>query len=263
MKYKEFRSQKIFDSLENSDIDWIFCEVLKIKRSQLGQNIDISKKQQNILKKYAKKLQAGVPLAQVLGYAEFGGNKILVSRNVLAPRAETEELMALVKEQIKKTPNSKVLDLCTGSGAIALALADAGFVIASDISRKALKVARKNAKLNSKNIKFVASDMLNKIYGLFDVIVCNPPYIAWSDTRVDKNVHKYEPSLALYADDNGLKYYKILAQEAKYYLMPNGKIYLEVGIGQAEQVAKLFADYSKAEIKKDMQGISRFVIISK
>ena len=263
MKYKEFRSQKIFDSLENSDIDWIFCEVLKTKRSQLGQNIEISKKQQKILKKYAKKLQAGMPLAQVLGYTEFCDNKILVNKNVLVPRAETEELTALAKEQIKKTPNAKVLDLCTGSGVIALGLADVASVTASDISKKALAVARKNAKLNKKQVKIVRSNMFDKIYGLFDYIISNPPYIAWGDKRVDKNVQKYEPALALYAGKTGLEYYKKIAQSAKYFLLPNGKIYLEVGIGQAHDVAKLFAGYSNVEIKKDMQGVERFVIISK
>ena len=262
MKYKEFRSQKLFDGLEKSDVDWIFCEVLSKKRSELGEDIDITKKQQKIIKNYAKKLGKGMPLAQVLGYTEFCDNKILVNKNVLIPRAETEELTALAKKQIANTPNAKVLDLFTGSGAIALGLAGEAQVTASDISRKALAVARKNAKLNSKQIKFVCCSMFDKIYGLFDYIISNPPYIAWGDPRVDKNVQKYEPALALYAGKTGLEYYKKIAQAAKYFLMPNGKIYLEVGAGEARDVANLFAEYSNVEIKKDMQGIERFVIVS-
>jgi len=263
MKYKEFRSQKCFDGLEASDTDWVFCEVLNKKRTELVENIELTKKQQNILKNYAKKLRKGVPLAQVIGYTEFLGNKISVNKHVLAPRAETEELAFLSKKEILQKPNAKVLDLCTGSGAIAISVADVASVTASDISKKALAVARKNAKKNSRKVTFICSNMFNKIYGLFDFIISNPPYIAWGDSRVDKNVQKYEPAIALYAGKTGLEYYKKIANSAKYYLLPNGKIYLEVGEGQAQDVAALFNGYSAAIIKKDMQGVERFVIITK
>ena len=158
MKYKEFRSQKLFDGLEKSDVDWIFCEVLSKKRSELGENIDITKKQQKIIKNYAKKLGKGMPLAQVLGYTEFCGNKILVNKKVLIPRAETEELTALAKKQIAKA-----------KAAIAKP-------ILADKEVAALKAARKILKkISCKHEKLVKA--------------------AWNDSTFDEALVNYEDAL--------------------------------------------------------------------
>ena len=267
MKYFELRKEIELLNIEKSDIDWLFCEVLNIKRSQLGGQIEILRPQKKLIKKYAKKLSAGQPFSQVVGHVEFMGNKILVNKNVLSPRSETEELADMIIKDIKSNQkqNINVLDLCTGSGAIAVAAKTHtnASVTASDISGKALKVAKKNAKLNNAEISFVKSDMLNDIWGLFDYIVCNPPYIAYGDPAVDPSVNKFEPHLALYAEENGYHFYKILAGQVDNYLHKNGKLYLEVGVGMAQKVADLFKGYSSSEIKKDMQGIERFVIVTK
>ncbi|MBQ8468954.1 MAG: peptide chain release factor N(5)-glutamine methyltransferase [Clostridia bacterium] len=267
MKYNELRRELDRSNIEGSDLDWAFCEVLGLKRSQLASEIDISKKQERQIRTYAKKLVQGVPLSQVLGYSEFMGLKVLVNRDVLSPRSETEELADMLVREVNSNPkpNKAVLDLCTGSGAIAMAVKahTNAEVTASDVSTRALKVAKKNIKAQKLNITLVKSDMLADVWGLFDYIVCNPPYIAFGDKAVDESVERFEPHLALYADDGGYKYYKILAKEAKYYLHRGGKIFLEVGINMAQKVAELFSGYHHVEIKKDMQGIERFVIISK
>ena len=266
MDYLSCRKQiESISNADSSDIDWIFCEVLKVKRLQLQKNLIVTKNNQKILIKYAKKLKKGMPLAQVLGYTEFYGLKFIVNKNVLCPRSETEELCDLLVKEIGQKASVKVLDLCTGSGALAISVQKCtnSQVTASDISKKALKTAKNNAKLNKSSVNFVKSDLFNNIYGIFDYIICNPPYIDINDEKVDFSVRKYEPALALFAPDDGYKFYKDIAKSAKNYMLAGGKLFLEVGIGMAQNVAKLFDDYSNVIIKKDLEGVDRFVIVTK
>lgn len=266
MDYKQLR--QLVEQMTNankSDIDWIFCHYINCKRSELPLVKTIEKNVYKNIINSAKKLKKGVPVSQIIGDVEFVNVKILVNKNVLSPRQETEQLSSIVIDYINKDNKCKVLDLCTGSGAIAISIAKntRADVVASDISSRALKLAKKSAKLNSVNVKFIKSNMLNKIWGNFDVIVCNPPYIDFNDPRVDKNVYNYEPHLALFAKENGYFYYKLLAQKIKYYLLKGGKLYLEVGIDMAQKVAELFQDYSKVEIIKDIENVERFVVVTK
>lgn len=253
---------------DSSDIDWLFCEVLKIKRSELARIKIIDKTDYKKLVYYAKKLKRGMPLSIALGFTEFCDNTIMVSSKVLTPRFETEELTSLVIKEILNNPKPvKVLDLCCGSGAIGVSIKkkckSLANITSSDISRHAIKFTKKNAKINQVDIHIIKSDMFKNIWGHFDYIVCNPPYISYGDPEVQKNVNEWEPHLALYAPENGYKFYKILSQQAKNYLFVGGKLCLEVGHTMAKTVAQMFKDNYATNIIKDINGIERFVIITK
>lgn len=250
---------------EPSDIDWLFCEVLNINRSGLVLLKQIESKAYKQLVKYAKRLRRGMPLSVALGYTYFYDCKIMVNKHVLTPRPETEELCDMLIKDIKQSNKKvKVLDLCCGSGACGIAIKKArnnADVTLADISKYAIKTTKQNAKNLNANVKIIKSDMLNNITGKFDYIICNPPYIAYGDKDVQPSVHKWEPHLALYAPDNGYKYYKLLSSSVFDYLNDGGKLYLEVGHIMAKNVAALFG--SNAQIKTDMQKIERFVIVTK
>lgn len=266
MEYSLVRKQiEQIAKTDDSDIDWLFCEVLKISRSQLSTNPKIDPKQHKLLIKIAKRLAKGMPLSVGLGKTEFYGLPFVVNKNVLTPRQETEELVDLVIKDIGDKQHQRVLDLCCGSGAIGITIAKntAATVLCADISKHAIKKTRKNAKMNGCLVEIIKSDMLKNIYGNFDYIVCNPPYIEFGDERVEQRVHKFEPHLALYAANKGYYFYEYLAKQAKIFMTKGSKLCLEVGEGMAETVAKLFHEYSQTEIIKDMQGIDRMVIVTK
>lgn len=225
------------------------------------------------------------PLQYILGESYFCGLKFNIDRNVLIPRQDTE---VLVEKVIADTQdkNKSILDICTGSGCIAISLACLGdykLVVGTDISEDALEVAAKNANELVENrelddemnqsIYFLQSDMFDGLYKLkdklgietFDIITANPPYIKSDEIKkLQDEVKKYEPRLALDGDKDGLKYYKSIASEAKKYLNDNGKIYLEIGYDQADEVAKVFenAGYTHIETVKDLGGNDRVIIFT-
>ena len=253
------RIKAITPSSDESDIDWIFCEVTNQKRSALAELKTVEQKQYETLESLAKKLAKGMPLAYALGYTDFYGNKISVNENVLIPRSETEMLCAKAKELFK---GKNILDLCTGSGAVAVTLAKetGAKVVASDISEKALEVAKLNALNNSVKIDFIKSDMFENIDGEFDMIVSNPPYIKRADiSSLDNNVKDFEPHIALDGGDDGLDFYRIIAKNVFDYLAKDGIILMEVGIGQADAVKNMFD--GKVEVYKDLEGIDRIVAV--
>ena len=155
-----------------------------------------------------------------------------------------------------------VLDLCTGSGAIAVAVkkeSDAK-VTASDISANALALAKENAKLNDADIDFINSDMFAEIDGKFDVILSNPPYIEKSEIKsLQKEVKDFEPVLALDGGEDGLDYYRIIAKESKNHLNAKGVLIVEIGYNQAEKVKEMLTDFSYVEIIKDYEGMDRII----
>lgn len=164
-----------------------------------------------------------------------------------------------------RNKNAKVLDLCCGSGAIGIAIAkfSQSDVTCADISKYAIKTTKQNCKINGVKCDLVRSDMLKNVWGTFDWIVCNPPYIAFGDGQVEDKVDKNEPHLALYAPNNGYYFYEYLAKNVRPYLKTGAKLCLEVGKDMAQNIAELFSDFAKVEILKDMQNIDRFVIITK
>lgn len=246
---------------DKADVDWMICHVTGKKRSELEHLTYIRHSKAEELMDMARRRQEGEPLWQIIGNADFYGYEIDINRNVLCPRPETEELVCEALKTI--TAESKVLDLCTGSGCIAIVVAakTGAVVTASDISEEALKTARSNAEKNKvqDRITFVRSDMFDGIEGKFDVIISNPPYIPSSDIQgLDTEVKDHEPIIALDGGADGLDFYRIIAATAAEKLVEGGRLYLEVGINQANAVADMLSGF-EVTIKKDMQGIDRII----
>ncbi len=238
-------------------------EDLIIKYDQEISDQEIEKFQDGI-----KKIAEGYPLQYLTHKKEFMKMEFFVNEDVLIPRNDTEILVEEVINISQKYDKKEILELCTGSGAIAISLEkyiDNAVITATDISKKALEVANKNSNklLANKNINFIQSDMFAKIDNKFDIIVSNPPYIK---TEVIKDYNlKYEPKLALDGGEDGLKFYRIIIEEGYKYLKPNGIIALEIGYDQREEVADIMRSTKKYEniyFKKDLFGNDRVVVIS-
>ena len=206
-----------------------------------------------------------IPLSQVLGERDFCGFTFKVNEHVLTPRFETEELVSLVAKQ---SEGKSILDLCTGSGCIAISLALLGKpkkVTASDISDEALKVAKKNASnLLDESIDFtlVKSDLFENLDERFDIIVSNPPYIQTEEVlKLDPEVRDHEPHLALDGGTDGLDIYKRIIAEAKDHLNNGGKIFFEIGFDEGKAVSDLLtnAGFDDVKVIKDLSGNDRIV----
>lgn len=212
------------------------------------------------------KIIEGVPIQYITKKQEFMGLDFFVDENVLIPQPDTEILVEEVLK-ISKLYNKKIniLDLCTGSGAIAVSLSkyikDVN-IIATDISENAIEIAEKNAiKNNVENkIKFVVSDMFKNIENKFDIIVSNPPYIETKEIEKLSKEVKNEPIIALDGGNDGIKYYKIIADNYNKFLNIGGYLLLEMGYNQGESVSKLFKN---SEIKKDLSGNNRVILVKK
>lgn len=216
-------------------------------------NKEMSRDEENELQESIQKIKDGFPLQYITHNQEFMGINFEVNQNVLIPQPDTEILventirLVLGNKSLENQENSKkttqILDLCTGSGAIAISLKkylpDVK-IFASDISEKALEVARKNAKNNNVEIEFIKSDMFENIHEKFDIIVSNPPYIKSEEIeKLSKEVQN-EPKVALDGGKDGLKFYKIISREIKNYLKENGTLLMEIGYDEANEVMKLF-----------------------
>ena len=213
------------------------------------------------------KLASHIPAQHIIGHTDFLGMQLKVDERVLIPRPETEELVDLILTENPKK-NLKVLDIGTGSGAIALALAKNRpdwSVTAADISQEALELATENAKRQDLNLSFIKSDCFSEISAKYDIIVSNPPYISREDQEeVGLNVLHSEPHLALFADEDGLAIYRRIAEDSKDYLNDGGKIYLEIGYKQGQSVPALFTENfpeKRVRTLKDQFGQDRMVVI--
>lgn len=218
-------------------------------------------------------LLEGAPVQYVTGYELFCGRYFKVTPDVLIPRPETEEMVRLVSTQMSTNP-SAILDLCTGSGCIAISLAlqfPGASVWATDISFRALAVAQDNAKRLNAEVNFIESDLLNSKPPFnniqFDLIVSNPPYIPEIDiSNTDTNVKDYEPHLALFVEGNDpLIFYKKIAEESSILLMPGGECIVEINRNFGSQVHFIFeqAGFINVTILKDLSGNERFVKATK
>jgi release factor glutamine methyltransferase len=227
-------------------------------RGRISEQKTVSAKNYEAILALASRRIAGEPLQHVLGETDFYGCRLQVEPGVFIPRFETEEVAEFAAERIK--PEHSVLDLCTGSGCIALAVQKktGARVTASDISAEALALAKRNAEENGVTVDFMLSDMFEAIEEKFDVILSNPPYIATAEIgTLDPVVRDFEPGAALDGGEDGLKFYRVIAAEAKNYLRAGGLIVLEIGAGQAEAVSALFAGYADVQVKKDIYGSDR------
>jgi release factor glutamine methyltransferase len=212
----------------------------------------------------------GVPAQYVTGHQEFWGLDLLVSPAVLIPRPETEHVVETVLELVEGRSGLKIVDVGTGSGCIALALAkeltDAE-IHATEISPEALEIARANAARNQleTRIHFYETDLLAGLEDMvFDFVVSNPPYVAESEAdTVEAQVRKFEPRLAVFSGATGLEVYRRLIPQANQVLSPDGWLVLEIGFRSRDQVAKLLEDWHDLRSKNDLQGIPRVMAARK
>lgn len=217
------------------------------------------------------KIINGKPIQYITNEQEFMKLKFYVDENVLIPQPDTEIIVEKIIDEFKDK-EVKILDLCTGSGAIAISLAKyikRSKIFATDISNKAIQIAKLNAEKNlvHKKIDFILSDMFKNIEkDTFDIIVSNPPYIKTKDiANLEKSVQN-EPNIALDGGEDGLKFYKIIAENAYKFLNNNGKLYLEIGFDQKKDVINLLEKnnkYKEITCIKDLACNDRLVIASK
>ena len=231
----------------------------------INELLEVSIENKNVFEAYIARIIEGEPIQYILGTQEFMGIEFLVNKNVLIPQPDTE---ILVEETIKlaKTMNKpKILDLCTGSGAIAVAIKKympEAKVWASDISKDALEVAKLNEKEHK--ISFIESNLFENIKEKFDIIVSNPPYIKTEEIKTLSKEVQNEPKLALDGGQDGLDFYKKIVKEAIKHLNEDGYLCLEIGEDQREQVTKIIEQtnkYSKPQTIKDLGNNDRVIIV--
>lgn len=247
----------VYRSLKNlSFTDFVFA---------LQQEVTEAEKQ--FVEEIFQQLASHKPAQYIIGHTDFFGMQLKVDERVLIPRPETEELVELILTE-NPEENLKILDIGTGSGAIALGLAKnrpGWSVTAADISQEALQLASENTSNQNLNIFFKKSDCLAEISEKYDIIVSNPPYISREDeSEVGLNVLHSEPHLALFADEDGLAIYRRIAEDAKDYLTDGGKIYLEIGYKQGQSVPAFFMKYlpeKRVRTLKDQFGQDRMVVV--
>ena len=232
-------------------------------------NIEYLKKYYNgDTKEAIKRLNNGEPIQYIIGNVDFYKYNFMVNKNVLIPRFETEELVDKAIKCVKKNFNKKIniLDIGTGSGAIAISLAKEldSNVTATDISIKALEVAKENAKRNDAKVNFINTNIYDGIGTKFDVVISNPPYIAY-DEHIEDIVKNNEPHIALYADNNGLFFYEEILKNIKTILNDKYLICFEIGMNQFNNIKIIKEKYlpeANIELKKDLQGKDRMVFIN-
>ena len=228
---------------------------------------EVNEKIFEMYKTLLKKRAENTPIQYITGKQCFYGLDFYVDENVLIPRLDTEVLVEnIINREINK--DISILDMCTGSGCIAISLKKFGDfkeVLAVDISPKALEIAKKNAVENEVNIEFLKSNMFSSLDKCkkFDVIVSNPPYISKKELEsLERQVKDFEPKLALLAGDNGLEFYKIIAETGKRFLKENGRMYLEIGCNQAKEVTKILneQDFKEIEVIKELAKLDRVIV---
>ncbi|WP_455937421.1 peptide chain release factor N(5)-glutamine methyltransferase [Gemella morbillorum] len=217
-----------------------------------------------------KHIKDDTPLSHLVGFEYFYDRKFKVTSDVLSPRMETEELVYKVIDYIRKNnlTNIKILDLCTGSGIIGITLKKEleefdVKILASDISSRALTVAKENASSLEADISFVESDLFSNIQDKFDIIVSNPPYIAHDDKKtIKENVLNYDPHLALFADEEGMYFYRNIIEKSRPYLNEKGIMFFEIGYDQKEKIITL-GENNKFEtvVYKDINGRDRIAVL--
>ena len=267
--FKDFEEKLIAKGEEAESLSFVYRSLKNLTFTEFvfALQQEVTEEEKQFVEEIYKKLAAHIPAQYIIGHAEFFGMQLKVDERVLIPRSETEELVDLILTE-NPEKNLKVLDIGTGSGAIALALAKNRpdwSVTAADISQDALELATENANAQNLNLSFIKSDCFSEISSKYDIIVSNPPYISRADeVEVGLNVLHSEPHLALFADEDGLAIYRRIAEDSKDYLNDGGKIYLEIGYKQGQNVPALFMENlpeKRVRTLKDQFGQDRMVVI--
>ena len=254
------------NEIDESDAEWIYSLVLGIKRSELTNERMIMSYESKQINEIIQKRLTGRPLWYIIGDTEFYGCKIKVDERALIPRPETEILAEYAVKSIEE--GDKVLDMCTGSGCIAISIAKNCAnrnvsVTGADLSDAAIMLAKENAKLNGVNVNFIQSDLFASVRGRFNLIVCNPPYVKSGEIpALQKEVREFEPKIALDGGEDGLDFYRKIAKSVTRYLARDGVLLLECGEGQTEEILKLFGKRDYAMVMKDLNGVDRFLKIA-
>jgi len=256
-------AQQRLDFSPDAEIEaiWIVEECLSLPRSRVRTNLlrTLTADEENALMDALEKRAAGMPIQYVFRRAPFMGYEFYVDERVLIPRMDTENLCEAAYEFVKLKRGATVLDLCAGSGAIGLSLKKMCphlHVTLSDISADAGAVQKINAE-GLENVEILTGDMFSTVAGRrFDLIVCNPPYIPSRDIPGLQAEVQREPMLALDGGDDGLDFYRQLAENFRDFLTPGGRIYMEIGFDQADDVCRLFGG---GNVIKDLNGLDRVV----
>lgn len=250
-----------------AQIDYLLTGMMDWNYAQLGNNLNTVLEDEKRLRFMVavRAIKGGQPVQYALGHAAFYGREFQVDRRVLIPRQETEELVEWVLKDHPSNTKQRVLDIGTGSGAIAVSLNAERTnwdVTGTDISTDALTVAKENAQLYSPAVQLVQSDLFTDVTGTFDIIVANPPYISRGEQSVmDESVVMFEPDVALYADDDGLALYKKMATDLLTFLKPGGAAYFEIGYQQGGKLVDLFGTLPQVTVTlhQDLSGHDRMI----
>lgn len=263
---KKLKAEFDLLSIEPIEVDYIVAEVLGQPVTSLALIEEIDDETCEKINKFAEMRKQHIPVNKIFKHSYFYGLDFKINNSVLAPRQDSESLVATALKYIQTNSFKTALDLCTGSGCLAIAIKKNCDVemLATDISQRALNIAEANAKMNDVEVQFVLSDMFDNIEGRFDIIITNPPYIATDDiAELDDEVKKYDPRLALDGGALGLEFYNIIHDNLRKYLNDNGVIVMEIGENQRPIIESLFNDFNLIEIVKDLQGIERVLVFKK
>lgn len=267
--FKKFRRETkmkfISKKIMEEEFDHIASIILDKSLGEIIMLNTISTKEKRAINKAVQRRLLHEPISSIFKSVPFYRYEFIVNSNVLTPRIDSEVVIDVAKKYIKK--DDLVLDIGTGSGALAITLykeCQMPYIYASDISKSALKVAKKNTKKNKANVKFIHSDMFKKIDTSlkFDVIVSNPPYIESQEiSYLDKEVTEFDPKLALDGGEDGLSFYRILEEESINHLNEDGLLILEIGYNQRISVERIFSErYELVEFAKDYGWIDRVMV---
>ncbi len=255
--------------IDGTDAEWILALTLNIPRSSLSEERIVKQEYtKKILEIYESRL-TGRPLWYIFGSTDFYGYRINVDERVLIPRPETEILVREAVASLRE--GDTILDLCTGSGAVAIAIACEAAkdkmvsVTATDISEGALEVARSNARFNKASINFIKADLFDGVRGRFNLITANPPYIKREEiASLQREVRDFEPRIALDGGVDGLDFYRKIAQKINRYIARGGLLILECGENQAQDIIKIFTTTSRCDyamVVRDLSGVERVIKI--
>jgi len=245
-------------------MELMVAHVLEMQRMQLYLEFErpLAEEELTPLREMLKRRGEREPLQHILGTVEFYGRPFISDHRALIPRPETEELVDYAL-QLPLPEAPRILDLCSGSGVIGLTLKaeiPEAEVTLADISDDALSLSRENSDKLGLEVTFVTSDILSGVSGAFDLVICNPPYVA-DNFPISPEV-RHDPALALFSGNDGLDFIRKLIPEARQHLSPNGYIVLEVGYDQGEIVANILkeASYQEVRVECDIDEIPRFPI---